>query len=53
MSPQVAVPDVRLHRVAEGDSKAYAPTTWLDGARRRGGLAHPHPISRPDGAVSA
>ena len=47
MSTQVAVPDVWLHRVVEGGSQADAPTTWLDGARRRGGLAHPHPISLP------
>ena len=47
VSTQVALPDVRLHRVVEGGSQAEAPTTWLDGARRRGGLAHPHPISLP------
>ena len=47
MSTQVALPDLRLRGLAEGGSQTDAPTTWLDGARRRGGLAHPHPTPLP------
>src|SRR6476646_2926081 len=43
----LAVWVMRNSLVPNDRQPAAAPTAWLDGAKRGGGLAHPYPISRP------